>query len=54
MEEASDQDLPLDAERRHQEVEGHCGEAVLFQEGHQEAESHKDHDMNILETWEGM
>ena len=29
MEEPADQDLPLDAERRHQEVEGPCGAAGL-------------------------
>lgn len=54
MEEASDQDLPLDAERRHKKVQRHSREAVLFQEGHQEAETHKDHHVNILETFKGM
>ena len=30
MDEAGDQDVPLDAESRHQEIEGHSGEAILF------------------------
>ena len=54
MEEARDQNLPLDAERRHKKVERHSREAVLFQEGHQEAETHKDHHVNILEAFKGM
>ena len=53
MEKAGDQDMPLDAERRHQEIEGHSREAVLFQEGHQEAKADKDHHVNILKTYRG-
>ena len=52
MQEAGDQDMPLDAECRHQEVEGHSREAILFQEGHQETEANKDHHVDILETYE--
>ncbi len=42
---------PLKTERGDQEVEAHAAEAVAFQEGHEETESNKDHDVDVLETW---
>lgn len=41
---------PLEAEGSDQEVESHSAEAVAFEEGHEEAESNKDHHVDILET----
>lgn len=42
---------PLQTKGTDQEVEAHTAEAVAFQEGHEETESNKDHDVDILEAW---
>ena len=42
---------PLQTKGGNQEVEAHSTEAVAFQEGHEETESNKDHDVHILEAW---
>ena len=44
-----DEDVPLDAEGGNEHVEGEGGEAVLLQEGHQEAETNEDHHVHVLE-----
>ena len=49
MEEAVDESEDLDGERRADHVEGHGGEAVLLEEGHEEADASEDHDVDILE-----
>lgn len=41
---------PLQAEGSDQEVEAHSAKAVALEEGHEEAESNKDHHMDVLET----
>lgn len=51
MEPALHEKSPLETEGRNQEVEAHTTEAVALQEGHEEAESNKNHDMDILEAW---
>lgn len=49
MEEAIDEDGPLEAEGGHHEVKTHRAEAIPLQEHHEEAEADEDHDVNILE-----
>lgn len=44
------QQRPLDAKCCDEEVEAHSAEAVALQEGHEEAEAHKDHHMHVLEA----
>ena len=51
MEPALHEQRPLEAEGSDEEVEAHSAEAVLLQKRHQEAKSNKDHDVDILETW---
>lgn len=51
VEPALHEESPLKAKGSDQEVESHTTEAVAFQEGHEEAKSNKDHDMDILEAW---
>jgi hypothetical protein len=41
--------LKADGSAHH--VEGNSAEAVLLQEGHEEAEADKDHDVDILKHW---
>jgi hypothetical protein len=41
----------LKANGRAHHVEGDGAEAVLLQEGHEEAEADEDHDVHILEHW---
>lgn len=41
---------PLEAEGSDEEVEAHSAKAVAFEEGHEEAESNKDHHVDVLET----
>ena len=53
MEPTLHEQSPLNTEGCHQEVEAHCAEAVPLQEGHEEAEPDKDHDVHVLEAWEG-
>lgn len=43
---------PLEAKGSDEEVESHSTKAVALEEGHEEAESNKDHHMDVLETWE--
>lgn len=43
---------PLEAKGGDEEVESHSAKAVALEEGHEEAESNKDHHMDVLETWE--
>ena len=49
MEEAIDESVDLDGEGGTDHVEGHGGEAVLLEEGHEEADTSEDHDVDILE-----
>lgn len=42
---------PLQTEGGDQEVEAHTTEAVAFQKGHEESESNKDHDVDVLEAF---
>lgn len=51
MEPALHQQSPLYTEGCDQEVEAHSTKAVAFQESHEKAESHKDHDVHVLEAW---
>lgn len=51
MEEALHQRGPLQGKGCYQEVKTHTAEAVALQEGHEKAETDKDHHMDILEAW---
>lgn len=46
-----DDDGPLRAERREEEVKADCGVPVSFKEGHQKPKANVDHHMHILEHW---
>lgn len=50
MEEALHQRGPLQGKGCYQEVKTHTAEAVALQEGHEKAETDKDHHMDILEA----
>lgn len=50
VEEALHERRPLQGEGCDQEIEAHTAEAISLQEGHEEAETHEDHYMHILET----
>ena len=39
----------LNDEGGEKKIDRHCGEAIALEEGHQEAKSNEDHQMNILE-----
>lgn len=52
MEEAIDEERPLQARRGHQEVDPDGGKSILLQESHQESETDENHDVYILEHWE--
>lgn len=41
---------PLQPKRTNKEVEAHSTKAVALQKSHEEAKTHKDHDVHILET----
>lgn len=43
---------PLDSEGGNEEIEAHSAKAVALQERHEEAESHKDHHVDVLKAWE--
>lgn len=49
MEEAVDEDGPLQEHGGQHEVDADRAEAVPLQEGHQEAEADEDHDVDVLE-----
>ena len=55
--EAKSQDCLKHDQTGREEVEAHCTVAVVSQEGHEEAESNKDHDGNLQHgvemVWEG-
>ena len=51
VEEPVDQHGPLDGGGGAHHVEGHGGEAVLLQEGHQEPDADEDHRVDVLEHW---
>lgn len=51
VEPALHQQRPLEAESCDEEVVTHRAEAVALKKCHQEAESNKDHHMDVLETW---
>lgn len=53
VEEALDKCGPLQGKGSQEEGEAHAAEAITLQEGHEEAEAHKHHDMHILETCRG-
>ena len=50
MDEAADDERPLDADHAHQEVEADAAEAVALEERHQEAETKEEHDVHVLEV----
>lgn len=52
VEPALHEQSPLKPEGGDEEVEAHSAKAVALQERHEEAKSHKDHHMDILEAWE--
>lgn len=51
MKESLHNRAPLKAQSREKEVETNTTEAILFQEGHEEAKPNEYHDMHILEYW---
>ena len=51
MKESNDKGSPLEADHCTEHVEGNSAQPVLFQEGHEEAETDEYHNMNILEHW---
>lgn len=53
VEPALHEQSPLQTKGSDEEAESDPAEAVALQEGHEKAETHKDHHMYILETWEG-
>ena len=52
VEEAVDESEDLDGEGGAYHVEGDRGEAVLLEEGHEEADTSEDHDVDVLEHCE--
>ena len=53
VEEAIDESVDLDGEGGTDHVEGHGGEAVLLEEGHEEAEPDEDHHVHVLKHCNG-
>lgn len=51
MKESLHNRAPLKAQSSEKEVETNTTEAILFQEGHEEAKPNEYHDMHILEYW---
>lgn len=51
MKESLHNRAPLKAQSSEKEVETNATEAILLQEGHEEAKPNKYHDMHILEYW---
>ena len=49
VEEAVDEGENLDGESGADHVDRDGGEAVLLEEGHEEAEANEDHDVDVLE-----
>ena len=50
MKKSIDQRKHLDSQSRANQIEGHCGESVLFQERHQEPKANKDHHVDVLKN----
>ena len=53
VEEALDERGPLQGKGGQEEGEAHAAKAVALQEDHEEAKTHEDHDMHVLEACEG-
>lgn len=53
VEPALHEQSPLQTKGGDEEVESDPAEAVALKESHEKAETHKDHHMYVLETWEG-
>lgn len=51
MKESLHNRAPLKAQSSEKEVETNTSEAILLQEGHEEAKTNEYHDVHILEYW---
>lgn len=50
VEPALHQESPLDPKGSKEEIESHSSESITLEECHEEAEAHKDHHVNVLES----